>query len=329
MDNIKERDTSLGYKKRISLYVFFDINGILHDYMEFYLKELKKISNEVVVIINGNISTESCDKLKKYDIKFLQRENKGFDFSAWKAGLEYIGWDTIRSYDELILCNCSCYGPIFPFSEMFSKMESIKCDFWGINRQPNKLEKYFIPGDPKSQMISHIQSYFYVFRSTAINSDAFFSWWLNLEDSDNYWEEVSHHEIQFTHYLETSGLSSDTYMNFNKYNAIAPKGDANFYFADIQLIEDRNPLVKRKLIFTFDKASLNCIRYIANDTNYNEFYILNDIYRTQHISKIKYLRYRILSIITSGKRKERYKRKSLKYEFIVAYKKLIEILRPL
>ena len=47
MDNIKERDTSLGYKKRISLYVFFDINGILHDYMEFYLKELKKISNEV------------------------------------------------------------------------------------------------------------------------------------------------------------------------------------------------------------------------------------------------------------------------------------------
>ncbi len=329
MDNIKERDTSLGYKKRISLYVFFDINGILHDYMEFYLKELKKISNDVVVIINGDISLKSSDKLKKNDIKFLQRENKGFDFSAWKAGIEYIGWDTIRSYDELILCNCSCYGPIFPFSEMFSKMESTNCDFWGINRQPDKLEKYFIPGDPKSQMISHIQSYFYVFRNTAITSSAFFSWWSNLKEAKSYWEEVSHHEIQFTRYLEKSGLSSDTYMDFNKYNTLSPKGDANFYFADTQLIEDRNPLLKRKLIFTFDEPSLNCIKYITNNTNYNEIYILNDIYRTQHISKIKYLRYRILSIITSGKRKERYKRKSLKYEFIVAYKKIIEILRPL
>lgn len=150
-------------RKRLALYVFFEKKGVLHDYMEFYLKSLKEIAKDILVIANGRLSHESRDKLKNLDIDFLCRENKGFDFSAWRAGLEYKGWDTVRSYDELILCNCSCYGPIFPFSEMFSCMNERDCDFWGINRQPDKLEKYFIPGDPKSQMILHIQSYFYVF----------------------------------------------------------------------------------------------------------------------------------------------------------------------
>ncbi len=316
-------------RKRLALYVFFEKKGVLHDYMEFYLKSLKEIAQDILVIANGRLSHESRDKLKNLDIDFLCRENKGFDFSAWRAGLEYKGWDTVRSYDELILCNCSCSGPIFPFSEMFSCMNERDCDFWGINRQPDKLEKYFIPGDPKSQMISHIQSYFYVFRNTAIISPAFSLWWSELKDSETYWQEVSHHEIQFTQYLEKYGLRSDTYMNFDKYNKLSPKGDANFHFADKQLIEDRNPLIKRKLIFTFSNISLNCIRFITNKSQYNELYIWNDICRTQHKSKFKIITYHLFAKIMIGKRRERYKQKSLKYALIKLYKQNKELIKSI
>lgn len=307
-------------RKRLALYVFFEKKGVLHDYMEFYLKSLKDVAQDILVIANGNLSPESRDRLKNLDIDFLCRENKGFDFSAWKAGLEYKGWDTVRSYDELILCNCSCYGPIFPFSEMFSRMNERDCDFWGINRQPDKLEKYFISGDPKSQMISHIQSYFYVFRNTAIISPAFSLWWSKLKDSETYWQEVSHHEIQFTQYLEKYGLCSDTYMNFDKYNKLSPKGDANFYFADKQLIEDRNPLLKRKKVFSLDEISLNCINFITRNSLYNEIFIWNDLDRIKHVSKFKIMTYYLFSKILFGKRRTRYKQKTLFYKLIKKHK---------
>ena len=136
-------------KKRLCLCVFYEKNGVLRNYVSFYLNALKEICEKVIVIANGKITQESKDKLKELDIDLIQRENKGLDFGAWKETLFKLGFENIKEYDELILTNTTCYGPLYPFSEIFNKMNEKKCDFWGITKHP-EAEKDNIP--------KHIQS---------------------------------------------------------------------------------------------------------------------------------------------------------------------------
>ena len=110
-------------------------------------------------------------------------------------------------------------------------------------------------------------------------------------------------------------------MNFDKYNKLSPKGDANFHSADKQLIEDRNPLIKRKKIFSLDKTSLSCIDFITHSSSYNETYIWNDLYRVKHVSKFKIMTYYLFSKILLKKRRIRYKQKISIYKLIEKHKK--------
>src|SRR5574344_1147980 len=92
---------------KLSLYVFWDKYGLVRNYLLFYLKELTKVSSKVIVIVNGDILSESLIQLKKIGCEVIVRDNHGLDFGAWQDALQYIGCDTLSKYDELILCNCT------------------------------------------------------------------------------------------------------------------------------------------------------------------------------------------------------------------------------
>ena len=255
--------------KRLALYVFWEKNGIVYNYVEYYLQSLTSIAQEIVVIVNGRLSSEGRRKLEELGVVILVRENKGLDFSAWKAALEYKGWELVTQYDELILCNCSCYGPLYPFSELFDVMAKRNCDFWGINRQPK------IPG----KMLGHIQSYFYVFRNPVLSSACFRQWWDNLVSARSYKEEVWEHEMQFSTYLEKNGYRSDTYMDYDKYLLLSPTGGFDKHLADFQLIFGRNPLLKRRTILEKALKSLKVLELIDKLTSYPVDYIYADMAR--------------------------------------------------
>ena len=110
--------------KRLSLYVFYERNGCLRDSDRYYLKGLRAVSDPAV-IVNGPLSDESLEFLKSEGYEVLCRENSGFDFAAWKDYLEK-NPDVLRRYDEIILCNCSCFGPVFQLDGVFRKMESVR-----------------------------------------------------------------------------------------------------------------------------------------------------------------------------------------------------------
>ena len=125
--------------KRLALYVFWEKNGIVRDFVIYYLSNLRKVS-EILVIVNGQITDESREKIEKIGCKVMVRENHGLDFGAWNDAIKSIGFEKIRTYDQLILCNCTCYGPIFPFEEMFNAMAQRDCDFWGITKHPTNKD---------------------------------------------------------------------------------------------------------------------------------------------------------------------------------------------
>ena len=281
--------------KRLALYVFWEKDGIVRDYVTYYLTSLQAVAQRILVIVNGKLSSSGRRKFESLGVEILLRENRGLDFSAWKAGLESIGWDTVYTYDELILCNCSCYGPVYPFSATFARMDEQDCDFWGMTRHP-EANVCFVPGDANSLILEHLQSYFLVFRKKTFTNSHFRHWWDTLTAANNYQEEVGYHETKFTQYLEDAGFSSASVMDTEKYFELFPHGNSADLYADRLLIDDHVPLVKRKLFIdpnfcrnttSTGHVARDILLFLRQHTSYPEALIWQDILAVQQFSQVK------------------------------------------
>ena len=92
--------------KRLCIFLTYDKDKIIDRYVGYMLKELKSCVQYLVVVCNMTEIVRGAEILEKYADKILYRENIGFDAGGFKEALcDYIGWDTVLKYDELILAN--------------------------------------------------------------------------------------------------------------------------------------------------------------------------------------------------------------------------------
>lgn len=268
---------------RIALYVFFHKEGILEEYVSYYLKGLKTVCSDVMLIANGSLSEESKRKLEALSVRYIIRENKGFDFAAWKDALEYMGWDKVRQYDELVLCNCSCYGPVYPFEEMFSVMADRTCDFWGAYRHP-EIEGHFL---------AHLQSYFLVLRNSLICSGEFKTYWDNLESAAT-WNDAVAQEVRFTRYFEEKGFVSQAYVENT--NFLPYIENPSVLLPHVLLKKYRFPFLKRKafteaysLFFFLGRAdqAVRSLDILRAETDFPVEMILDDLLPVMQGSELR------------------------------------------
>ena len=158
---------------RLGIYFFFDKDGIVDDYVLYFLRSFKEICSELCVVVNGNLLSQGKNKLNKLSNKLVIRENRGFDSWAYRHAIENYGYNNIKKYDELVMCNFTFFGPIYPLEEMFSEMNSRVCDFWGIHRHRKEPKNYIA----NIEICEHIQSHFMAFRKKIIQSSDFINYW--------------------------------------------------------------------------------------------------------------------------------------------------------
>lgn len=280
--------------KRISFFVFYEKNGFVSEYVKYYIKNLKKISEKIFIIVNGSILPNGKKTLEDNGAEVIIRKNEGLDFGAWKDGLLKYGLENIKKFDELILCNCTCYGPIFSLQDVFYKMERRNCDFWGITKHA-KTENLLIPNIKESAIQEHIQTYFLVINKNVINSECFVSWWTNLKVTNNYLEEVAYHENVFTQYLFKHGFKYSTYVNCEKYFKRDPNFNIVYSFAYDLIKFEHCPFVKRKTFTNFDYVwtnlgegftPLDVLREVKQ-AGYPLSNIFSDLFRTQKYTDVK------------------------------------------
>ncbi len=268
--------------RRLAVYVFWEQNGIVRDYVSTYLKGLTAVANKLYVVVNGEICPEGRRRIEQETgAVVLQRPNEGVDFWAYKTALDHEG-ETISDYDEVILCNCSCYGPIYPFNEMFEEMGKRDVDFWGITEWPLNEGGY---------RGTWILSYFMVFRPHILSSLAWKEYWKNLSPVYSREECIEKHETKFTSYFSELGFSYDVYCP-NTINYIDPTIEA----PDKLVIEQRCPIIKRKafcaeynrfLSYHRGASSRRVFDYIKEQKLYDTDIILDDLLATQHYAYIK------------------------------------------
>ena len=273
--------------QRAAVYCFYDRYGIADDYVITYLKGLKKVCKRIVVVVNGLLTKESETGIRTVTDEIIIRKNEGFDAWAYKTGLEYIGWDRLAEYEEVVICNSTVFGPVYPFREMFDRMsEKEDLDFWGITFHPD-LESTDVP-NPYGYIPTHIQFYFVVMRRRFIKAPELRTFWDALSPINTYDEAVGLAETYFTKYFADKGFKWDTYINY-RFGVDETTHYILLYDPYKAVIKYRCPVIKRKLfflepLFTYsnsigEKISL-LLDYIKKNRLYNTDMIYQNIIRT-------------------------------------------------
>lgn len=279
--------------KRLFVFCFYDDHGIVDEYIDVMLDDLKNNVDSIVVVVNGKLDPDGRRIFSKYTDRILVRENKGLDVWAYKTVIDYIGWAEICEYDEMILMNHTICGPIYPFKEMFGEMDERNVDFWGLTMyhglgSPRPKEW---PDNAYDTIPDHIQSFFLAVRKKMLKSYEFQKYWSILPEMESYNAVVSLHESVFTTRFSDMGFKYDVYVDTDD---IADYSNYGLLRDTHTLIrEKRCPIIKRKRnILETDSILCNDFGYTIKDmydsikecSDYDIDLVLKNTLRTSELS---------------------------------------------
>ncbi len=183
--------------KRLCVFAHYDKDDLVDQYVWYYLENLKTVSNCIVFVTTSKIGQSDITRLKTICDDVIVRENIGYDFMSWRTGINSTG--NIADFDELIICNDSAYGPLYPLDNVFDSMSKRDCDFWGMT------DNY--------EIAYHIIAYFVVFRKSVINSDGFKLFWNGVRPEGTKDEVIRKYEVGLTQSLISVGLKACAYAS--------------------------------------------------------------------------------------------------------------------
>ena len=271
--------------KRLGVFIFYDKEGIVDDYVLTLLKSLKEAVADIIIVSNCSLQEEEKKKFEKFTDKIKIRKNIGLDAGAFKdTFMEY--QEYFKTFDELILMNDTFYGPFIPFKTIFEDMAKKDIDFWGLTANYQSPDGFGYL--PNHVIPSHIQTFFLALRKNVLESDAFNTYWMNynIKKMNSFEKVVTKHEIYFTQFLEQAGFKWDIYTDLERYHSQNIEENYNYYaYASYDLIKNcQCPFIKRKN-FVFEKSDAlylsdgednkKSLEYIKNHTEYD----VNNIYK--------------------------------------------------
>lgn len=255
-------------KGTLAIVSVYDRDGIIDNYLIFYLTSLKAVTNRLIVAVNGELTVAGSEKLLTVTNDIYCRPNTGFDFGAYKDVLEnYLKPKELKHYGELILCNDTCYGPFIPFADIFAQMREGDSEFWSMNY----IEDPLLP---------HFQSYFMVFRGRSMQ---LLSDFLEKEVDSGIVNPIQ--ACGYEHGLSELILSSSVRTD---YYTAKVKGYHNldiFGAPDYAMEVLGFPLLKRRSFSDELSVRDNCRRalwMIAKQGTYPLAYILENVNRIYH-----------------------------------------------
>lgn len=245
--------------KRLAIFSYYDPAGAIRQSSLELVKELNCIAAKLIIVVNGHLENKA--PFSEITDAVVFRQNRGYDVGAYYEILMSPEFrEEVKAYDELIFCNSSFFGPFIPLKEIFEKMESRECDFWGISSSEKNL-------------VYHIQSYFLVFRKSIASGD-FLQNYFNAfvhPDRIDYTDACNIFENGLCGYLLGNGFRFDAYKRdiacdcyFNPYGSLAMDG---------------LPILKKKVFEKdfFDKQQISAaLRFIKEQYHYDVGGILEE-----------------------------------------------------
>ncbi len=183
---------------RLCIFAHYDRDDIVDRYVLNYLQGLRSVAQHIVFVSTSRLAGPDIETLRRLCDSVITRENIGYDFMSWQIGLASI--HDFAAYDELIVCNDSVYGPLYPLENIFRRMAKQRCDFWGITDCGYKA--------------FHLQSYFIVFRKHMVASKPFKEFWQSVTPEESKARIIEKYEIGLTDGFVKEGFKPATYVHY-------------------------------------------------------------------------------------------------------------------
>ncbi len=281
--------------KRLTIYFFYDADGVVDRYVPYMLEDVKKNCSELFVVCNGKLTPEGRETFQQFTSNIMVRENVGFDVWAYKEALEHYGWDKLAEYDEVVLMNFTIMGPLYPFAEMFEEMNKRDLDFWGITKH-HEVDFDCFETCKYKYIPEHIQSNFLVIRQTLLKSVEYQQMWNKMPMIYSYAESVGLYEAIFTKEFKEKGFKADVYIDTDDLDGYTRYP---LMMMAYELIAKRKcPVLKIKsfsqnyydiLGDTVGNCTVDAFNYIKNNLDYDTDLIWEHIIRTANMADIKRL----------------------------------------
>ena len=289
-DVVRERtemSVNSGHKQRLGIYCFYDKYGHAASFIKTFLDDLMDNLDDLVVVVNGQLSDQARQLFSEYTKTIIVRENKGLDVAAYKQAILTLGWEKLESYDEVICLNDTVMGPVYPFREMFACMDRKDVDFWGITAYAGETVD-------KEQIPTHLQAYWHAYRRSLVSSPAFHEYWETMPLWKDYAEVTRKHEMTFTKHFTDLGFAWASYIDWRKYQGYS---SYPLLYMPMQIVrDDRCPIFKRRSFFVdysayFDQTAgqpaLDLYEYLRDHTDYDVDMIWDAILPSYNIDDIR------------------------------------------
>ena len=285
-------------KKRALIYFFYDKDGVVDRYVIYALNSLREMCEYILVVCNGTLSVEGRELLEKSADDVICRENTGLDVTAYKEGIEYIGWDKLYEYDELVMANFTMFGPFYPLSEMFDEMDARDVDYWGMHKSFEDESRTTLWGHdilPYDHILDFVLSNFRVVRYSMLHSLEFCSYWENLPVHKiiEYKDSTLYGEIYFNKIFRDAGYTFDAYMS-DYTRDVCPTPNVNEMWHLV--VKERLPFIRRRgwtdlykwpFYLGCSEEPSKVLEYLKEHTDYDVSMIYENILRTTDQSTLK------------------------------------------
>lgn len=289
-DVVRERtemSVNSGHQQRLGIYCFYDKYGHAASFIKTFLDDLMDNLDDLIVVVNGQLSDQARQLFSEYTKTIIVRENKGLDVAAYKQAILTLGWEKLESYDEVICLNDTVMGPVYPFREMFACMDCKDVDFWGITAYAGETVD-------KEQIPTHLQAYWHAYRRSLVSSPAFHEYWETMPLWKDYAEVTRKHEMTFTKHFADLGFTWASYIDWRKYQGYS---SYPLLYMPMQIVrDDRCPIFKRRSFFVdysayFDQTAgqpaLDLYEYLRDHTDYDVDMIWDAILPSYNIDDIR------------------------------------------
>ena len=214
-------------KETLCIFSHFDAEHEIKEDVRYYLAELANFADIIFVSTAESLSEEELGKIRGLCRDIIVKRNVGYDFGAWKSGLNHLE-ESLDSYEHLILCNDSVYGPMYDLQTICDTMQEF--DLWSMT------DNYEID--------YHLQSYFMVYGKKAFTHPVFQNFWENFTIYHNKQMIIEKNEIGFSREMMQTGLSYGAYFSCKEKYFV---NVLHYYWRE--LIRDHKfPFVKKELL---------------------------------------------------------------------------------
>ncbi|GAB2753641.1 hypothetical protein GCM10027020_02060 [Nocardioides salsibiostraticola] len=246
-----------GPVRRACLFAGYDPDGLIDDVVVAYVRELSRFA-DVYYLADCALQNGELEKLGGLAAGAWSERHGTYDFGSYsRLARDYVGWDVLETYDEVLFVNDSCYL-LRPLDDVFAAMNERRCDWWGLQvtaryfdgtgeqREPLPIDHVKREMLPRAVMegngFVHIGSYFLAVRRPIITDAGFRKRLEAVAAQPSKIMIIYKYETGTSQYLIGQGYEFDTYAaDLHPYHPIY--GPAAF-----DLIADGFPLLKRAFL---------------------------------------------------------------------------------